>query len=129
MPVEVKILAYACLLQAVLLAVRSILVNLQLGPRYTGGNRDVNIPITGQAGRMDRSVSNHYEALILFTIAVVVVVLADKSSGVTEAAAWVFLLARILFVGAYASGIPYLRSVIWSAGLLAILTMLIVALI
>jgi len=125
MAVEIEILAYVGLLQAFLLGLRSLLVIFQLGLPYAGGTRDKAPGLTGQAGRMDRAVNNHFEALILFTIAVVVVVLADKSSSITETSAWVFLAARVLFVPAYASGIPYLRSTIWTVGLFAILTMLI----
>jgi uncharacterized MAPEG superfamily protein len=80
------------------------------------------------AGRLTRAMDNHFEALILFTIAVVVVVLGDASTPATAAAAWIYLVARILYVPAYASGVYLLRSLIWMVGFVATLVMLLAAL-
>ena len=74
-------------------------------------------------------MNNHFEALILFTITVVVVTLGEQSSSVTVTAAWVYLGARILYVPAYYFGWVPWRSFIWFAGFLATVTMLLAALI
>jgi uncharacterized MAPEG superfamily protein len=74
-------------------------------------------------------MNNHFEGLILFTIAVVVVTLGQQSSGVTQTAAWVYLAARIAYVPAYALGLRPWRSAIWFVGFLATLVMLIATLI
>ena len=128
MPVELKVLGYAALLQFVQFIVMAIPVNLQLGVAYTGGNRDVQRQATGVAGRLKRALDNHFEGLILFTIAVVVVVLGEASSPLTESCAWAYLWARILYVPAYASGIYLVRSLIWTVGFVATAIMLIAAL-
>ena len=128
MPVELKVLGYAALLQFVQFIVMAIPVNQQLGVAYTGGNRDVQRQATGVAGRLKRALDNHFEGLILFTIAVVVVVLGEASSPLTESCAWAYLWARILYVPAYASGIYLVRSLIWTVGFVATAIMLIAAL-
>jgi uncharacterized MAPEG superfamily protein len=128
MPVELKVLGYAALLQFVQFIVMAIPVNLQLGVAYTGGNRDEQRQATGVAGRLKRALDNHFEGLILFTIAVVVVVLGEASSPLTESCAWAYLWARILYVPAYASGIYLVRSLIWTVGFVATAIMLIAAL-
>jgi uncharacterized MAPEG superfamily protein len=128
MPVEIKVLGFAALLQFVQFALMAVPVNMQLGPQYTGGSRDEERRATGMAGRFKRAMENHFEGLILFTIAVVVVVLGDASSSITENCAWVYLAARVLYVPAYASGIFLVRSLIWSVGFAATLVMLWVAL-
>lgn len=128
MPVEVKVLGYAALLQFVQLVLMAIPVNLQLGPAYTAGSRDEEKKAEGVAGRLKRALDNHFEGLILFTIAVVVVVLGNAASPVTAAAAWTYLAARILYVPAYASGVFLVRSLIWSVGFFATLVMLVAAL-
>ena len=74
-------------------------------------------------------MNNHFEGLILFTIAVVVVTLGEQSSAYTQTCAWVYLGARILYVPAYASGIMYLRSIIWFVGFLATTAMIAAALV
>ena len=129
MPVELQVLGYAALLQFVQFVLMAVPVNRQLGVAYTGGNRDVQKQATGIAGRLKRALDNHFEGLILFTIAVVVVVIGERSTPLTEACAWAYLWARILFVPAYASGIFLVRSLIWSVGFFATGVMLVVALV
>ncbi len=128
MPVELKVLGYAALLQFVQYILMAVSVNLQLGTAYTGGSRDEQLKATGVPGRLKRALENHFEGLILFTIAVLVVVLGDASSPLTENCAWAYLWARILYVPAYASGVFLVRSLIWSVGFFATAIMLIAAL-
>ena len=127
MPVEVQVLAYAALLQFVQFILMAVPVNAQLGVAYTGGNRDEQKQATGVPGRLKRALDNHFEGLILFTIAVVVVVLGDASSTLTERCAWAYLGARILYVPAYAAGVFLVRSLIWTVGFVATAVMLIAA--
>ena len=129
MATELKVLALAGLLQVVQFALMAVPLNLQLGTAYTAGPRDEPPSMTGNGARLYRAFNNHFEALTLFTIAVVVVVLGNQSSAVTVACAWIYLAARILYVPAYLSGIPYLRSAMWSVGLFATATMMGAALI
>ncbi|MEL7450871.1 MAG: MAPEG family protein [Pseudomonadota bacterium] len=127
MPVEIHVLALAALLQIAQFAIMGVPVNLQVGVKYTGGPRDNPVQITGVAGRLFRAYNNHFEALILFTIAVVVVTLGGKSSALTENCAWTYLIARAVYVPAYASGIPMLRSLIWAVSFTATVIMLVAA--
>jgi uncharacterized MAPEG superfamily protein len=106
----------------------AIPVNVQLGPRYTGGNRDEQRLPEGVAGRLYRALNNHFESLILFTIAALVVTLGDASSEFTRTCAWVYLGARVLYVPAYASGVFLVRSLIWTVGFGATVAMLVAAL-
>lgn len=128
MAVELRVLGYAALLQFVQFVLMAIPVNLQLGPKYTAGPRDEQRQPSGLAGRLHRAFANHFEALALFTIAVLVVVLGNASTSATQTAAWVYLGSRILYVPAYASGIPLLRSIIFAVGFSATLLMLLAAL-
>ncbi|HSM30778.1 MAG TPA: MAPEG family protein [Woeseiaceae bacterium] len=128
MPVEVTVLGYAALLQIVQFIVMAIPVNVQLGVAYTAGNRDEQKQPTGVPGRLKRAQDNHFEGLVLFTIAVLVVTLGDASSQLTEYCAWAYLWARVLYVPAYASGVFLVRSLIWSVGFIATAIMLIAAL-
>lgn len=129
MTTELTVLALAGLLQAVQFAAFSIAANLQVGPRVAMGPRDDAPKLTGSAGRLQRALGNHFEGLILFTLAVVVVTLGGQASGVTAACAWIYLLARILYVPAYILGWVPWRSVIWAVGFAATMVMIIAALI
>lgn len=128
MATELQVLGYAALLQYVQFLLMAVPVNLQLGVAYTAGARDQQQQPTGVAGRLYRAMNNHTENLVLFTIAVMVVVFSDSSNGTTETAAWAYLIARILYVPAYASGVYMLRSIIFSIGFAATLLMLVTAL-
>jgi len=126
--IELQVLGYAALLQYVQFLLMAVPVNLQLGVSYTAGARDQQQQPEGLAGRLYRAFNNHTENLVLFAIAVVLVVLGDASNPTTEAAAWTYLVARILYIPAYASGVSFLRSIIFAVGFAATLVMLIQAL-
>lgn len=127
---ELTALALSALLQVVQFGLYALPANLELGPAYTMGPRDVPPPraLSKVAGRLQRALTNHFEGLILFTIAVLVVTLSHQSSGLTAACGWTYLAARVLYVPAYALGWAPGRSVIWALGQCATLVMLLAAL-
>ncbi len=127
---ELTALALAALLQAVQFVLYAVGANRELGPGYAMSARDrpPSRPMSETTGRLQRAMTNHFEGLILFTIAVLVVTLGDGSTGVTAACAWVYLAARVLYVPAYALGLRPWRSVVWMAGFAATIAMIVAAL-
>ena len=127
---ELTTLALAGLLQAAQFVLFATPANLELTPKYTTSPRDLppTRAMSKTTARLQRALNNHFEALILFTIAVLVVTLGDQSSTVTRCAAYTFLAARLLYVPAYAFGWAPWRSAIWGVGFLATVTMLVAAL-
>ena len=128
---ELTALTLAGLLQCLQFAAFAVPANRELGVGYTSSPRD--IPPSRQlsigTARLQRALNNHFEGLILFTLAVVVVPLSGQSTPVTQTAAWVYLGARILYVPAYYLGWRPGRSAIWAVGFFATLTLLLAALI
>ncbi|ABD53752.1 MAPEG family protein [Jannaschia sp. CCS1] len=123
---ELTVLALAALLQAVQFALMAVPANLEVGTGKTLSPRDrarlggsLEEQLSPRTARLNRAMANHFEALILFTIAVVVVTLSDQSTPFTATCAWVYLGARVLYVPAYAFGWVPWRSVIWAVGFLA----------
>jgi uncharacterized MAPEG superfamily protein len=136
MTTELTVLTLAALLQVVQFALMAIPANLELGPGKTLSPRDpdrlgkpLQELVSLKTSRLFRAMNNHFEALILFTIGVLVITLSDQSTAVTQTAAWVYLVARILYIPAYAFGWVPWRSVIWFVGFAATVTMLLAALI
>jgi uncharacterized MAPEG superfamily protein len=125
---ELTVLALAGLVQAIQFAAFSITANLQVGPKVAMGPRDNAPALKGTAGRLQRALNNHFEGLILFTLAVVVVTLGGQSSGLTATCAWIYLAARILYVPAYVLGWVPWRSAIWAVGFAATMLMILAAL-
>jgi uncharacterized MAPEG superfamily protein len=127
---ELTALTLAALLQVVQFTLFATPANVELGTRYTSSPRDVppTRAMSRLTGRLQRALNNHFEALILFTIAVLVITLSGQSTPVTQTAAWVYLAARVLYVPAYAFGWAPWRSAIWFVGYGATLTLLVAAL-
>lgn len=121
---ELTALTLAALLQVAQFGAFSVAANLQIGPKTALGPRDTPVHLTGTAGRLQRALTNHFEGLILFTIACVVVTLTQQSTPFTAACAWTYLAARVLYVPAYAFGLVPWRSVIWMVGFAATVAML-----
>lgn len=127
---EITVLALAGLLQTAQFVAYSIHAQRQVGKRAAMGPRDdVAVQLTGRAGRLQRALNNHFEGLIMFTLAVVVVTLSNASSVVTALCAWIYLGARILYVPAYVLGWVPGRSIIWITGFAATVLMILSALI
>ena len=128
---ELTALTLAALLQFAQFTLFAIPANRDLGPGYTSSARDrpPSRVMSVVTGRLQRALNNHFEGLILFTIAVLVVTLGNQSTPFTAACAWAYLGARVLYVPAYAWGLRPWRSVIWAVGFFATFFMLIAALI
>ena len=126
---ELIVLALAALLQMAQFLLYSVLANLQVGPGYAMSPRDTPRQLTGTAGRAQRALNNHFEGLILFAIATLLIAQTGQSSAVTQAAAWTYLGARVLYIPAYLLGWSPGRSLIWGIGWTATLILLIAALI
>ncbi len=76
------------------------------------------------AGRLDRAKKNMQEALPIFlALALMALIKGGDTSGEVVHAALIFLIARIVYVPAYVSGVPMLRSLVWLAGVVSLAMM------
>lgn len=128
---ELTVLALAALLQALQFLIYAVPANRELGPGYTMSARDrpPSREMSPLTGRLGRAMSNHFEGLILFTIAVLVVTLGNQATGFTAACAWVYLAARVAYIPAYAFDMRPWRSLVWAIGFFATLSMILAALV
>lgn len=133
---ELTALTFAALLQVVQFALMAIPANLELGPAKTMSPRDADQmggPIESQVSRgtarLARALNNHFEGLILFTIACTVIVVSGQSTPLTATCAWIYLAARVAYVPAYYFGLVPWRSLIWAVGFGATTLMLLAALV
>ena len=127
---ELTVLTLAALLQFVQFALYAVPANMELGTGYTMSPRDrePSRTLSDRTGRLGRAFDNHFQGLILFGIAALVIHTTGQSSGFTAVCAWVYLIARITYVPAYVLGWVPARSYIWFAGFLATFFMLLAAL-
>ncbi|MDF3383272.1 MULTISPECIES: MAPEG family protein [Sulfitobacter] len=131
MSAELTVLTLAALLQGVQFVLYAVPANRELGPGYTMSARDrePSRAMSDRTARLGRALDNHFEGLILFGIAVGVVQMSAQNTAFTAACAWVYLIARLLYVPAYALGLRPHRSFIWIIGFAATMLMLLAALI
>jgi uncharacterized MAPEG superfamily protein len=132
---ELTVLTLAALLQVIQYVLMSVPANIELGFGKTLSPRDRNRLggdlqdlVSLPTARLIRALNNHFEGLILFTIACVVITLTDQSSLFTAICAWTYLAARVAYIPAYAFGLRPWRSLIWLVGFLATFFMLLAAL-
>ena len=116
MTTELTALAWTLVLAVVQIFLPAGFRNRETGLAYNAGPRDTEPAFSPLTGRLRRAVSNHFENLILFTIAVVVVTLSGSASATTAACAWLYLAARVAYVPAYAFGwSPWRSAWRWAA--------------
>ena len=127
---ELTALTLAALWQAVQFTLFAVPANFELTPAYTTSPLDTPPPrpMSKTTARLQRALNNHFEGLILFSIAALVITASGQSTQLTATCAWIYLGARILYVPAYALGWAPARSAIWAAGFVATIAMLLAAL-
>lgn len=87
------------------------------------GNRD-NVPAPNAfAARADRAAKNTIEGFILFTA----IALVAHASGITSPriaqGAEIFFWSRVLYLPIYYVGVPYIRTAVWSVGIVGLAMM------
>ena len=87
------------------------------------GNRDHMRPLTVIGERATRALANMHEALPVFLgLSLLNVILQTGALAVTGA--WVFLIARVVYVPLYVAGVPVVRTLAWAASWAGLVMML-----
>lgn len=87
------------------------------------GNRD-NVPEPNAfAARADRAAKNTLEGFVLFVAIALVAHAAGIASPRVAQGAELFFWSRVLYIPIYYAGIPYLRTVVWTAGIFGLAMM------
>ena len=90
----------------------SALIQL-VGLAGAADNRE-DIPVaTGWMGRINRTVDNHSDNLIVFAILVVVAHITGNANDVTAIGAIIFFAARVIHAVCYVAGLPWVRTLAW----------------
>ena len=113
MSTELWILIASVALAMAQAGLTSTFLRRQAGNAYAVGPRDQPIAPTGMAGRMERAYRNLLESLPWFAIVVLTAHVTSHNNGLTETGAHLYFWARLLYVPAYASGIPWVRTGFW----------------
>jgi uncharacterized MAPEG superfamily protein len=87
------------------------------------GNRDHQRPLTIVGGRAARALANLHEALPVFLALALMNMIATPGAAIAVTGAWVFLIARVVYVAIYLAGVPVVRTICWMAGLVGLAMM------
>jgi uncharacterized MAPEG superfamily protein len=72
------------------------------------------------SGRTIRAQANFLETFPIAIVALLGVVVAARSSGVTALGGWIWLGARLAYLPLYIAGIPVIRTIIWTISMIGL---------
>jgi uncharacterized MAPEG superfamily protein len=122
---EITVLVWSAVLLLVQVIAQAT-ASSDLGPTYLFSPRDeVRESKSVVARRLYRALRNlleTYPAFIALTLALVV---SGKTGGIAATGAWIWLIARVLYVIIYAAGIPVVRTLVWLASIIGLILMVV----
>jgi uncharacterized MAPEG superfamily protein len=89
------------------------------------GPRDVQPPLPIVGARAERALTNMNEALPVFVVIALLLVVRCVDDGLGIQGAWIFLISRIVYVPAYLAGVFALRSAIWVVSWVGLIMMIV----
>lgn len=114
MAVELKILALGALLLVVHIFTATRFKTAQYGRKWNIGARDEALPPpTPVTGRTIRAQANFVETFPIAIVALLGVVLANRTSEMTALGGWIWLGARVAYLPLYAAGVPVIRTIVF----------------
>jgi uncharacterized MAPEG superfamily protein len=113
MSIDLWMLFGAVVLGLVHLGAASMTFKAQVGNAYTVGARDEGLQPARIAGRLERAQRNFGETFPLFAAVVLALHVLGKANGWSALGAELYLGGRIAYLPAYASGLPWVRTICW----------------
>lgn len=125
MTTELSLLLWSVVLGLVQIALVAGFSLSRRGLHWAVSARDEAKPtLTHIGGRLDRARANFLETFPFFVAAVLAAHVLQRHDAMTVLGAQLYFWARLLYVPAYAAGIPYLRSLIWGVSIAGIVLLL-----
>jgi uncharacterized MAPEG superfamily protein len=126
MTTEFSILAWTLVLVLVQVLLPSVVRSRETGIGYNASARDQPAPPVGKVtGRLLRAQSNLFETLPVFAFAIIITHLVGRDGPLTLWGAWIYFIARLVYLPIYAAGIPFIRSLVWMVSLLGIILVMV----
>jgi uncharacterized MAPEG superfamily protein len=121
MPVELKIAAFGAVLLLVHIFAAVHLKTKQYGRQWNVGARDEALPpLNPVAGRLARAQANFQETFPIAIVALLGVVIAQRTSSMTALGGWIWLGARTIYLPLYAMGVPVVRTAMFLISLVGL---------
>ena len=121
MAVELKILALGSLLLFIYIFVAIRFKTQQYGRQWNTGARDDALPPPSpMSGRTARAQANFLETFPIAIVALLGVVIAERTSNTTALGGWIWLGARVAYLPLYLSGVRVVRTLIYTVSIVGL---------
>ena len=121
MPVEIRIAAYGALLLFVHIFIATRYKTAQYGRAWNVGARDEDLPPpNAMTGRTARAQANYAETFPIAVVALLGVVIAERTTQMTALGGWIWLGARIAYLPLYMSGIKVIRTLVYTLSIVGL---------
>ena len=108
----------------VYVSVQAMLLKSSAGNEWTVGARDLAAGESPLSARAKRATQNLLETALIYVCLAVATELTGHSSALTEWGTIVYLTGRTIYLPAYLSGAPWVRTIIWNISTAALAVML-----
>lgn len=106
------------------IGLQGMLATKELGSAWNAGPRDDAREAAGKlAGRAARASANYRETYPAFVALALALAITGDPSGWGLAGAWLWFVARLVYVPLYLAGVPYVRSFVWLVALAGLVVM------
>jgi len=126
MTTETLVLDLTILLAFIQVIIQLLIMTGVYGLPALVGARD-NLPASDNVylGRMRRTNANMLESLPWALALLIMVQVAGVAGGATAFGAWLYLIARVVYLPMYVFGVPWLRTLSWLASIVGLAFLLV----
>ena len=122
MRIELTLLGGTLILALFQIFIAGYLRTRQYGKSWNVGARDAHMPpLDPLPARMLRAQANLFETLPLFIGAVLACAVVNRFSLKSEIGAHLYFWGRLIYVPLYASGVPVIRTIVWTIATIGLL--------
>lgn len=119
---EIWVLGWSVVLLLVQIMLQAV-STYDLGPYLLGARDEGRQSGNVMAGRLKRALVNLLETYPAFVALALALVVTGKAGGIAATGAWVWLIARIVYVPLYAFGVPAVRTLVWCVSIVGLVLM------
>lgn len=120
-----QMLWWSVVLGLVQLVVATLPSAMARGFAWAAGPRDEpGAPLSKLGGRLERAFRNFLETFVFFVAAVLMAEVLGRHAASIGLGAQIFFWTRVAYVPAYAAGIPFLRTLLWTGSVVGIVMVL-----
>jgi uncharacterized MAPEG superfamily protein len=126
MPIELTLLGASTILLVAHVMIQGQTATRDRGLAWNAGPRDgTATPLGPLAGRAARALANFQETYPAFIALALGLAVTGQTGAPGATGAILWFTARVLYIPLYLLGVPYVRSLAWTASMIGLLLMLI----